>query len=176
MRMPEPYDGKLSRTVLRGVGGREAPLLPGPKDNKMSGFMTITGPILDLSDLKPIELIEASKAQDYIQRLEKDLAIADGSPVYLVHDGITGTSDDFIGEAWNTLQLGKSIKGTLLLSLIERLIANGNTFRIWHAANDPNDYLHVKDCFSIDEILRVTSQVKQILIRYLANQKNAPDR
>lgn len=25
----EPYDGKLSRTVLRGVGSRKAPLLPG---------------------------------------------------------------------------------------------------------------------------------------------------
>ncbi len=27
--MLEPYDGKLSRTVLRGEGGREAPDLPG---------------------------------------------------------------------------------------------------------------------------------------------------
>jgi hypothetical protein len=104
----------------------------------MSGFMTITGPILDLSDLKPIELIEASKAQEYIQKLEKDLAIEDGSPVYFVHDGITGTSDDFIGEAWNTLQVRKSIKGTLLLSLIERLIANGNTFRIEKKQSEKN--------------------------------------
>lgn len=131
--------------------------------------MTITGPRLDLSDLKPIELIEASKAQEYIQKLEKDLANEDGRPVYLVHDGSTGTSDDFIGEAWNSLQVRKSIEGTLLLSLIERLIANGNTFRIWHAANDPKDHLYVHDCFSIEEILRVTSQSKQILIRYLAN-------
>ncbi len=27
--MLEPYDGKLSRTVLRGEGGRKAPDLPG---------------------------------------------------------------------------------------------------------------------------------------------------
>lgn len=29
----EPYDGKLSRTVLRGERSREAPDLPGYKDN-----------------------------------------------------------------------------------------------------------------------------------------------
>jgi len=28
-KMLEPYDGKLSRTVLRGEGGRKAPDLPG---------------------------------------------------------------------------------------------------------------------------------------------------
>jgi len=27
--MLEPYEGKLSRTVLRGRGGRKAPKLPG---------------------------------------------------------------------------------------------------------------------------------------------------
>ena len=133
--------------------------------------MTITGPILDLSDLKPIELIEASKAQFYIQKLEQALAREDGSPVYLVHDGFTDTSDEFIGEAWNTLQVKESIEGTLLLALIKRLITNGNTFRIWHANNDPKAYLDVQDCFSIDDILRVTSQTRQIEIRYL--NKNA---
>ena len=137
----------------------------------MSGFMTITGPILDLSDLKPIELIEASKAQFYIQKLEQELASEDGSPVYLVHDGFTNTSDEFIGEAWNILQTNESIEGTLLLSLIKRLIENGNAFRIWYAGNDFNAHLDVKDCFSIDDILCVTSQTRQIQIRYL--NKNA---
>ena len=28
-KMLEPYDGKLSRTVLRGEGSRKAPALPG---------------------------------------------------------------------------------------------------------------------------------------------------
>ncbi|MFZ1987070.1 MAG: hypothetical protein WAU91_21845 [Desulfatitalea sp.] len=76
----------------------------------MSGFMTITGPTLDLSDMKPIELIEASKAQFYIQKLRQELASEDGIPVYLVHDGFTDTSDEFIGEAWNTLQESNSIE------------------------------------------------------------------
>ncbi len=34
----EPYDGNLSRTVLRGLGGSNAPRLPGPDftlDNKV---------------------------------------------------------------------------------------------------------------------------------------------
>jgi hypothetical protein len=30
-KMLEPYDGKLSRTVLRGEGGRKAPDLPGAR-------------------------------------------------------------------------------------------------------------------------------------------------
>ena len=129
--------------------------------------MTITGPVLDLSDFKPIELIEASKAQFYIKKMEQDLVREDGSPAYLVHDGFTGTSDDFIGEAWNTLQIQKSIEGTLLLALIRRLIENGNTFCIWCAGNDPNAHLDVQDCYSIDDILRVTSQTRQIEIGYL---------
>ncbi len=32
--MLEPYEGKLSRTVLRGVGSRKAPLLPGEEKMK----------------------------------------------------------------------------------------------------------------------------------------------
>ena len=32
----EPYDGKLSRTVLRGEGGREAPDLPGVNRREMA--------------------------------------------------------------------------------------------------------------------------------------------
>lgn len=74
--------------------------------------MTITGSTLDLSDFAPTELIEVSKAQYYIQKIEKDLETIDGSPVYLVHDGITDTSDDFIGEAWNILQVNESIELT----------------------------------------------------------------
>ena len=36
--MLEPYDGKLSRTVLRGEEGRKPPALPGPKEG--DGTMT----------------------------------------------------------------------------------------------------------------------------------------
>jgi hypothetical protein len=32
----EPYDGKLSRTVLRGVGSRKAPRLPGEDSEKVT--------------------------------------------------------------------------------------------------------------------------------------------
>jgi hypothetical protein len=38
----EPYDGKLSRTVLRGERGREAPDLPGKK-----GRAVMTLPFVD---------------------------------------------------------------------------------------------------------------------------------
>ncbi len=115
--------------------------------------MTISGPKIDLSDLKPIELIEASKAQDYIQNLENDLSNIDGSPVYLVHDGSTYTSDDFVAAAWNHLQEHKTIKGTILFTLIQRLISNGNTFRIWYADNEPAAYLRATNCTSLEEIV-----------------------
>ena len=36
-KMLEPYDGKLSRTVLRGEGGRKAPDLPGAIFNLPQG-------------------------------------------------------------------------------------------------------------------------------------------
>ncbi len=136
--------------------------------------MTISGPIIDLSDLKPLELIKASKAQDYIKNLESELMKADGSPLYLVHDGWSRTSDDFVAEAWNHLQEHGTIEGTLLLTLIERLISNGNSFRIWYASNDPKAYLNAVTCSDLKEILEVVneqgSKIQEIQIRYLGNK------
>ena len=37
----EPYDGKLSRTVLKGVGSRKAPCLPGDHQNKGSVLVAV---------------------------------------------------------------------------------------------------------------------------------------
>ena len=34
LKVLEPYDGKLSRTVLRGEGSRKAPALPGVLKNR----------------------------------------------------------------------------------------------------------------------------------------------
>jgi len=34
--MPEPDEAKVSSPVLRGVGSREAPLLPGPQNHKFT--------------------------------------------------------------------------------------------------------------------------------------------
>lgn len=136
--------------------------------------MTISGPIIDLRDLKPLELIEASKAQKYINNLEPELIEVDGSPLYLVHDGSTFTSDIFVGDAWNHLQRYGTIEGTLLSMLIARLISNGNSFRIWYASNDPKAHLNVTDCYSLKKILQVTSEEKQIEIRYLANKAIDP--
>lgn len=142
----------------------------------MSSFMTISGPKIDLSDLKPIELIEASKAQEYIQGLENDLINLDGGPVYLVHDGSTYTSDEFVGDAWNYLQEHKTIKGTILFTLIQRLISNGNTFRIWYADNSPTAYLRAVDCSTLEEILKEAidqgSKVREIEVRYSSKRSD----
>lgn len=132
--------------------------------------MTISGSQIDLNDLKPIELLPASKAQEYIQKLESMLEKEDGRPLYLLHDGETGTSDIFIGDAWNALQEFNSIKDTTLFVLINRLIENKNSFRIWYAGNDPVDYSNVDDCESLEDVMRITSETKAIQIRYLANK------
>ena len=41
--MLEPYDGKLSRTVLRGVGSRETPRLPGVKTREVVAPAEVAG-------------------------------------------------------------------------------------------------------------------------------------
>ena len=136
--------------------------------------MTISGSMIDVTDLKPIELIEASKAQKYIQDLEQDLIKEDGGPLYLVHDGETWTSDNFIGEAIDHCYETGTIEDTALFILIKRLILNENNFRIWYAVNDPKDYLDVTTCSDLEDILlTIYEQVRMIdgiEIRYLANK------
>jgi hypothetical protein len=61
----------------------------------MSYFMTTAGERIDLSDLAPLELVEASEAQNYLQNIASDISAADGEPLHLIHDGETGTSDNF---------------------------------------------------------------------------------
>jgi hypothetical protein len=78
----EPYDGKLSRTVLRGGGGREAPRLPGDERKAMKKtiiillFMSLLLPISCLAGGKMPETLEEQLATDnprvikYLQSLK----------------------------------------------------------------------------------------------------------
>jgi hypothetical protein len=50
--MLEPYDGKLSSTVLRGESGRKARDLPDPIENIIEMMTTKNGKITPLSCLK----------------------------------------------------------------------------------------------------------------------------
>jgi hypothetical protein len=145
----------------------------------MSAFMTISGSPVDLSDLKPIELIEAAKAQKYIQDLEQDLIREDGGPVYLVHDGSTWTSHNFIGDAIDHYSETGTIEGMALFTLIKRLISNGNNFRIWYADDSPNAHLDVTECNNLEELLLTISEQVQMIdgieIKYLANKSGHTD-
>ncbi|KAA6309960.1 hypothetical protein EZS27_038649, partial [termite gut metagenome] len=56
-KLLEPYEGKLSRTVLRGERGSNAPDLPGKKEDELKGLkgeMTEMERKIEAS-LKPIE-------------------------------------------------------------------------------------------------------------------------
>jgi hypothetical protein len=58
----------------------------------MSYFMTVSGITPDLFGLEPIEFVEVAKAQYYIERLAEQLIELDVRPLFLAHDGHSGTS------------------------------------------------------------------------------------
>ena len=99
----------------------------------MSYFMTTSGRAVQFTGVEPVELIRAGEAQHYLQKLEQELSARDGSPVFLVHDGTTGTSHDLVVEAEQRYHVHGSIQGTRLLKVISALAENGNTLRIWWA-------------------------------------------
>ncbi len=136
----------------------------------MSYFMTTAGPWLDLSDISPLELIPAEEAQHYVKVRQAFLSRADGQPVYLVHDGETGTSDNFISAARTYLGFNGTLAGCSLLELVERLCDSGHVFRIWYACNEENAHTKVLPCHSLEEVIRAielyTKTHQDIQIRY----------
>lgn len=115
--------------------------------------MTISGPQVDLSRFKNLELLPISEAQDYVSNLEPELSDMDGVPLFFIHDGQSGTSDDFISEAVNIACSGEDIEGTEFQKLMKLLSDTHHTIRIWYAGNDPTSYKHVQDCFSYKETI-----------------------
>ncbi len=118
----------------------------------MSYFMTTAGERIDISDLAPLELVEASKAQNYLQNIAPDISAADGMPLYLIHDGETGTSDDFVSAVYEHVESFDSLEGLVLSILLERLIQSKNSFRIWWANNRPDAWRAVADIDSPEEL------------------------
>jgi len=68
----EPYDGKLSRTVLRGVRGRKAPDLPGPVER----FYLLT--FMQLFVLLLLVIIESGCTYNHCSRSVPQLIEGDG--------------------------------------------------------------------------------------------------
>jgi len=83
------------------------------------------------------------------------LAGMNQAPVYLVDDGTTGTSDDFVTDGENALINNGTLEGSVLFSVIQRLAAQGNAILIWLANNDLLAYQAAEPCSSVEELLAV---------------------
>lgn len=117
----------------------------------MSYFMTISGDI-HAEILPPLELLPISSGQKYIADLEAELSVADGTPLWFVNDGRTGTSHDFVSDAQDHYNEHGTIEGTVLLSLMKTCVAADCVFRIWWASNDPSCYRKLTEFTSLQEL------------------------
>jgi hypothetical protein len=119
----------------------------------MSYFMTVSGVAPDLSGLEPSEFVEVAKAQYYIAGLAEQLTELDGGPLFLVHDGRSGTSDELVSRAVSSVRMGEPIENTPLNRLLSRLSKGNHTLRIWYAGVS-DAHLRVKDCGSLEATMR----------------------
>ena len=137
----------------------------------MSYMMTVSGE-LPAHAFAPIEFLPISKGQKYIADLEAELSLADGSPLWFVHDGRTGTSHDFFSEAQNHYFEHDTIEGTLLLRLLESLAGAGCVFRIWWASDQSSCYRDLAIFKSVQElrlgVAKLVADGKDIALRYEA--------
>jgi len=101
----------------------------------MSYFMTAAGPGCKLRTAEPAELLPVEQAQDYVRELAPKLIEMDGSPLYLVHDGESGTSHDVVRPGRNRVFSDKSAEETLFASVVRDLLTSGHTIRVWDAGS-----------------------------------------
>lgn len=112
--------------------------------------MMVSGNAPDLSGLEPIEFVDVAKAQYYIEGLAEQLIDLDGRPLFLVHDGRSGTSDELVSPAEVSVMMGEPIENTLLDRLLNRLSTGNHTIRIWYAGRGSDAHLCVTDCGSLE--------------------------
>ena len=141
-----------------------------PHSHAMSYMMTISG-ALPTQTFAPIEFLPISKGQKYIADLEAELSLADGTPLWFVHDGRTGTSHDFVSDAQDHYNEHDTLDGTMLLRLTESLAVN-SVFRIWWASDKPSCYRSLATFTNIQElrlgIAKMLAEGKDIAVRYEA--------
>lgn len=117
--------------------------------------MVTCGSAPNIADLAPVELIPASDAQSYVHPIANALCGTNQAPVYLVHDGTTGTSDDIVADAENALKDNGTFEGVALFSVIHRLAVQGNSILIWWANNNPLAYKAAEPCSSVEELMAI---------------------
>ncbi|WP_143707434.1 hypothetical protein [Uliginosibacterium sp. TH139] len=106
----------------------------------MSYFMTVSGRIPNSEVVAGVELVPAANAQRYISSLEGELAEEDGAPVFLVHDGETGTSDLLIGDLQEAISDSGSATELAAYQMIQLCFAKSVPFRIWLARDSADDH------------------------------------
>jgi hypothetical protein len=117
----------------------------------MSYFVVTKGKKPDFSGIDKVEAVPIEQAQSYLSRLANDLSEdGDVSNLYFVHDGETGTSDNFVSEAEGQFFRTESFAGTRFDKILDACISAGNSLRVWLAKDSPNVHLDVVKCDTID--------------------------
>lgn len=129
----------------------------------MSYFMTISGE-LPPGNFSPVEFLLISQGQKYVAALEAELSSADGAPMWLIHDGRTGTSD-FVIDAQTHFSEYRTFEGTLLYRLMSACVKVGCTFRIWWASG-PDCHWDVEEFSSFDALCSGMAQMHEIGVRW----------
>ncbi|XZG68821.1 hypothetical protein ACTSKR_09145 [Chitinibacteraceae bacterium HSL-7] len=121
--------------------------------------MTLSCQTAHLPALSGIELIPAHEAQSYIRSLASQLAKLDGEPVYLVHDGETGTSDMLIWELENALLDDADVSPRPAAQLLQACFSHQIGFRTWRANNDPD--AHVNNTCAVGSLADAYDAIRQ---------------
>ena len=108
----------------------------------MSYFMVTKGRKPDFNGIDKVEAVPIRQTQ--LSRRAEDLAEdGDTSNLYLVSDGETGTSDNFVTEAEEQFyNVTGSFAGTRFDKVIDACGNAGNSFRLWY---DPLDVTKFDD-------------------------------
>lgn len=106
----------------------------------MSYFMTVSGIIPNSEVVAGVELVPAASAQSYISSLESELAEDDGAPVFLVHDGETGTSDLLISDLQEAISDGRPLAGLAAYQTFQLCFSKAIPFRVWLARDSADDH------------------------------------
>lgn len=138
--------------------------------------MTISGD-LPKQAFPQLELLPISKGQKYIADLERELSSADGTPLWFVHDGETGTSHILVSDIGRHYHECGSFEGALLFRLMQACVEAGCTFRIWWGAVEPSCYRNVPEFTRTEElypaIARMLAEGRDISVRWCGCGKRA---
>lgn len=117
----------------------------------MSQFITTSGAYVDFGLMTPFKLVPIAEAGSHLSKLADKLEVLDGSPVYFVDDGATGTSDDVLDLAEDQMIEQGDFDGTPLDEVITLLHRKGNAIRIWWGG-ESNAHLDVVEFETLKDL------------------------